>query len=523
MDNKKIFLYALLALVCFSIWSAWQKDYGVKPAPVKTEAAAASQEAVPALEKPKPVKIAEKIPEQRIVHMRTDVLDLAIDTLGGNVIGAKLLKYPVALKKPDIPVQIFSDAPDNLYVAESGLIGIQNHKSLQYQVSHKGPYTVNLSWRNSLGVAVIKTFILDKGGYAINVNYQIKNNSGKDVSGQFYSQIRRKKPTEKGGIFSLHTYQGAAISSPEIPYEKIDYKKLDEKDLTRDIKGGWMAMQQRYFLSAWIPDQETTHHYYSHVADDIYTLGMTNAISIAKGQKINFGAKLYVGPEIEDNLAPLAKSLDRTIDYGWLWLLSAAIFWLMKQIYRFVGNWGWAIVIVTILIKLVFYKFSEASYVSMAKMRELGPKMKALKERYGDDRQKMSQATMELYKKEKINPLSGCLPQLIQIPFFIALYYVLLEAVQLRQAPFIFWIHDLSVRDPYFILPVLMGISMFLTQKITPMSPDPAQQKMMMIMPVFLTVLFASFPAGLTLYWLVNYICTGLQQWYVMRKHAKKH
>ncbi len=524
MNNRRLILYILLGFVVFSLWSAWQKDYG--PKPTQQQAAAKAESAIPTLTKPKPTITAAKIPAKRIIHVRTDVLDVVIDTLGGNVISAKLLKYPLDLTIPNIPIQILNPKPDELYIAESGLLGIQNHKPLQYIAVQKKyilspqqkELLVNLRWRNGQGLLVTKTFRFTQGSYAFAVNYQLNNQSGKAWSGQFYTQIKRKKPVAKGGMFMLHTFTGAAISSPEKPYEKLSYAKLDKEDLARDIQGGWLAMQQRYFLSAWVPDQTKTHHYYSHVDDDVYTIGMTNSIDVAAGKQGNFGAKLYVGPEIQENLAPLAKGLDLTIDYGWLWIISVAMFWLLKHIYNFVGNWGWAIVILTVLIKLVFYKFSEKSYQSMAKMRTLAPKMKALKERYGDDKQKMSQATMELYKKEKINPLGGCLPQLIQIPFFIALYWVLIESVQLRHAPFIFWIHDLSAKDPYFVLPVLMGICMFLTQKLTPMSPDPSQQKMMMFMPVIFTVLFASFPAGLVLYWLVNYLVSGLQQWYIMRK-----
>jgi YidC/Oxa1 family membrane protein insertase len=294
---------------------------------------------------------------------------------------------------------------------------------------------------------------------------------------------------------------------------------MEKEKLDRSIKGGWLAMQQRYFLSSWIPNQEGTYHYFSAAQDKVYTIGLVdNSLQIPAREKMTTGMKLYVGPEIVEDLKPLAKGLDLTIDYGWLWPISITLMWLMKFIYKFIGNWGWAIILLTVLIKAVFYKLSETSCCSMAKMKELAPKVQALKERFGDDRQKLSQATMELYRKEKINPLGGCLPMLVQIPFFIALYYVLIGAVELRQAPFIFWIHDLSVRDPFFVLPVLNGLTMFLQQKLTPSSPDPAQQKMMMLMPLLFTVFFISFPAGLVLYWLVNSGLSVLQQWYITNK-----
>ncbi|KPJ68036.1 MAG: hypothetical protein AMJ43_01065 [Coxiella sp. DG_40] len=529
MNNiRRFLLYALLGIVCFSLWNAWQKDYGAKLEPAKL--VAGPEQEVPTVVKPTITTPKEAVPSARIISVRTNVLDVDIDTLGGNVISAKLLKYPLSLKQSDVPIEILSHDPERLYVAESGLIGVRDHKPLQYSSAQKKyslqtqqkDLSVTLMWHDRKGLSISKTFNFVRDAYVVDINYQLTNKTNDDWSGQFYSQIKRRKPKKNGGFLRLRTYTGAAISSPERPYEKIYYNKMDAKDLGRDIKGGWVAMQQRYFLSAWVPDQTKTHHYYSHVADkDVYTIGMTDAISAAAGQQTQFDAKLYVGPEIEENLAPLAKGLDLTIDYGWLWIISVAVFWLMKHIYNLVGNWGWSIVIVTILIKLIFYKFSESSYRSMAKMRELAPKMKDIRARYADDKAKMSQATMELYKKEKINPLGGCLPQLIQIPFLIAFYYVLIEAVQLRHAPFIFWIHDLSAKDPYFILPILMGICMFLTQRLTPVSPDPTQARIMMFLPVVFAVLFASFPAGLVLYWLVNYLVSGLQQWYIMRKYLR--
>ncbi len=290
-------------------------------------------------------------------------------------------------------------------------------------------------------------------------------------------------------------------------------------------------MQQQYFLSAWVPNQNTVNHYYSHVTvpkdstgkNDIYTLGyVTPALSLAPGQSGSSQSTLYVGPEIASNLQPLAKGLDLTIDYGWLWWLSKILFWIMKHINSVVHNWGWTIVLTTALIKIVFYWFSDKSYRSMAKMRQVQPRMQALKERFGDDKQALTKATMELYKKEKINPMGGCLPMLIQIPVFFALYYVLIEAVQLRQAPFIFWIHDLSVKDPFYILPILMGASMFLQQRLSPPPPDPTQAKIFMFLPLIFTVFFLSFPAGLVLYWLTNNVLSIAQQYYVMKTFDPK-
>jgi YidC/Oxa1 family membrane protein insertase len=306
---------------------------------------------------------------------------------------------------------------------------------------------------------------------------------------------------------------------------------MDKENLNITMRGGWIAMQQRYFVTAWIPQQLLNFQFYSYVErigpsdkspDKLYTIGFTSpAVTLAPNSNTNFSLIFYSGPEIAQVLASLAPNLDLVIDYGWLWIFSVPIFKVMQLIYFFIGNWGWAIVIVTILIKLLFYKLSEVSYRSMAKMRDVQPQILALRERYGDDRQKLSAATMELYRKEKINPLGGCLPILVQIPVFIALYYVLVESVELRQAPFILWIHDLSVRDPYYVLPILMGLSMLVQQRLNPPPADPMQARLMMVLPLVFMVLFATFPAGLVLYWLVNNCLSIVQQWYIMKKHEK--
>ena len=467
--------------------------------------------------------------EEKLIHVKTDVLSVNINTLGGNLVDGWLLKYPASLKDKNVPIQILNNKNSKLYTTQSGFLGIQK-TPLKYEVL-KSNYslkkgqkylTVSLMWKGKKGLSIVKTYKFERGKYAIDVDYQIKNNSGKAWSGQFYTQIKRLKPKETGGFFHVSTYNGASIFEPGTTsdYQKISYSKMDKGSLTLALKGGWVAMQQRYFLSAWIPNQNNIHRYYSNVVGKIYTIGMTNLVYVEKGTFKNVKAKLYVGPEITSNLQPLAKGLDLTIDYGFLWPISIAIFWVMQKIFSLVGNWGWSIVIITILIRLAFYKLSSAGYKASAKMRDLGPKMKAIKERYKDDRQEMSRATMELYKKSKINPISGCLPMLVQIPFLFALYYVLIAVVQLRQAHFIFWIHDLAAKDPYYILPILMGISMYFTTKLSPTSLDAAQSKMMLAMPVIFTILFASFPSGLVLYWLVNNVASLLQQWYVTRKQS---
>jgi YidC/Oxa1 family membrane protein insertase len=330
-------------------------------------------------------------------------------------------------------------------------------------------------------------------------------------------------PNNKQGLSNMATFFGAAISSPEKRFQKISFKEMAQQNLNQTITGGWAAMIQHYFVSAWVPEANTTQQYFSRVMPDgLYTIGMIGPkLSIAPGGTYNTSATFYAGPSISNQLEKAAPGLQLTIDYGWFWFISSIIFWMMQHIYNLVGNWGWSIVLVTLVIKLMFYHLSAKSYRSMSVLKKLQPRINTLKERYGDDKQKFTQATLELYKKEKVNPMSGCLPILIQIPVFIGLYWVLVESVQLRQAPFILWIHDLSIKDPYYILPLLMGISMFLQQRLSPPPADPTQAKIMMLMPVVFTLLFLNFPAGLMLYWFVNNLLSFLQQWYIMHSIEK--
>ena len=532
-----------LGFVCFALWNAWQHDYVTPPpatpavvtssgAPAAVPSTATNTAVLPTTATQASVAVAA-IPAQRLIKVHTDVLDVALDSMGGNIVSAKLLQYPVELHQTT-PVQLLSSDATDYYVTQSGLMS--GGKDLTSQVlcqSAQREYTLRPQQKNLVvklscnqgGVILEKVFTFAPKSYAIAVDYSIINQSGKNWDGQLYAELKRKAPEKSGGFFKISTYSGAAISSADKPYEKIDFDEMLKTPLNREIQGGWLALEQRYFLSAWVPDNAKVHRYFSSAnVDQIYGIGMMDNVVLSAGDKTQFKTTLYIGPEIAKNLQAVAPNLDRTVDYGWLWFVSIALFWVMQQIFKVVGNWGWAIVLVTVLIKLAFYKLSETSFRSMAKMKDLAPKMQALKERYGDDKQKMSQATMEMYRKEKINPLGGCLPILIQIPVFIALYYVLIYAVELRHAPFIWWIHDLSAKDPYYILPILMGVSMFVQQKMTPASPDPMQAKMMMMLPVIFTVFFLSFPSGLVLYWLVNNCLTVLQQWHINRRleHKKK-
>jgi YidC/Oxa1 family membrane protein insertase len=535
MNIIRLFLYAALGAVSLALWNAWQTDY---PPLRQTEIVANRTTDVKSAQHVDYKNLKAEVPARRIVTVRTDVLDVAIDTLGGNVVRAKLLKYPISVTKSDTPIQLFNDIPEKLYTADSalssdigpdsGLDGQTQYSVLQQNYNltpDQKEIIVQLTW-NKDGLFITKSFTFTRGKYDIKVAYNIDNRTGRTWNGNFSAIIQHKSlPDEKaGGLFHFRTFTGAAISSPGNTYEKLSYSSMDKENLSRTISGGWLAFQQQYFLSAWIPDQHVTNNYFSKVVDDqVYVLGFSENIKVPNKTEATVGAKLYVGPEITANLKALAKNLDHTVDYGWFWFISIGLFWVLQQIYKVIGNWGWAIIILTGLIKLAFYKFSEKSYRSMAKMREMAPRLQSLKERFGSDRQKLQQATIELYRKEKVNPLGGCLPIVIQIPVFIALYYVLVEAVELRQAPFMFWIHDLSIRDPYYTLPILMGLSMLLQQRLNPAPPDPTQAKIMMFLPIIFTVFFLSFPAGLVLYWLVNNCLSILQQWYIMRQVAKVH
>ena len=541
MNQKRIFLYAILITLFLMLWEKWGQEHPPVQAPVLAETENANLPPVTAQNQSSsektnsqtPINTAKKNAAQTRIHIQTDLLQGVIDTQGGNLVQLQLIKFPQSLDNPKKATVLFTDEPGNLYVAQSGLIskaGPDNEQGQALYTAEKMDYVltpnqqsmdVKLSWQNQDGLTITKIFTFQRGRYDVRVKYQIDNQAPQAWSGQFYAQLRNQPAPVTNSFFGLHTYTGAAISSPDTHYEKISFPAFQKKNLDSTIQGGWLAMQQRYFLGAWIPDPMAQNRYYTRfdATDNSYTLGYVGPmIDVSPKKSSVVSAKIYAGPEAADELAKVAPHLELTVDYGWLWPISVAIFSVMKYIHHVFGNWGWSIVLVTILIKLLFYKLSATSYYSMAKMRKLMPQMEMIKERFREDKQKVSQAMMALYKKEKVNPLSGCLPMLVQIPFFIALYYVLIESVELRQAPFIFWIKDLSIRDPHFVLPILMGVSMFLQQRLSPTSPDPVQAKMMMCLPIVFTVFFSAFPSGLVLYWLVNNCLSALQQWYIMRK-----
>ncbi len=549
IDQLRNLLIIALIVVTFFLWQAWQKDYGPKRAPPSVasgEGAApvtAVEEDIPAIPTAREdvppatpqAPAAEAAPAYERVRVRTDVLELDISLRGGGVRRLALLGYPVSLDQKDTPFQLFEYQPPNIFLAQSGLVATSTGSGT-LAPDHYAPFTageseyaladgadtldVVLDWNSATGVRVRKIYTFERGSYLIGVRHEVTNASGEPWSGRMYGQFQRSEVAPEGGLFRTYTYTGGILSGPDKPYEKYDFSDMRDLDVDRDQQGGWIAMIQHYFTGAWIPPAQAQNHFYSKaLADNRYVLGvMTPSLRVAPGESGSVALGLFAGPKTQDRLKAAAPNLERTVDYGWLWLIAEPLFWLLRWIHGYVGNWGVAIIVLTLLIKLAFFHLSAASYKSMARMRKLQPRIMDLRDRFAGDKQKLNAAMMELYKKEKINPLGGCLPILVQIPVFIALYWVLLESVELRQAPFIGWIQDLSVHDPYFVLPIAMGVTMFAQQKLNPAPPDPMQARIMMALPFVFTFLFLFFPAGLVLYWFVNNLLSIAQQWVITRK-----
>ena len=555
MDNYRILIFAALSVVIIFLWQAWQQEQVVPPTAVTAPASQQAQSGVaqtpaepaasasvtppatasgaPAAAAPSTTPAIEKpglVSGQR-VHVKTDVLDVIIDTHGGDMRQADLTAYPVKVTEPEKPVRLLDESPSTLFVAQSGLLANRpapdHHaqftvEKTEYALSTADEIKVPLLWTSPDGVVVTKVYTFRRGSYVVDVDHTVNNASATEWKGRQYRQLQRRDSSD-GGLSLIYTYTGGVIYSDAKKYEKITFDDMKEENLSRDFGGGWAAMIQHYFVSAWIPKADEDNHYYSKALDDKhYVLGMASPeLAIAAGQSSTFTSRLYVGPKLQDALEKIAPGLELTVDYGPLTIIAKPLFWLLEWFHKAVNNWGWAIVLLTLTIKLVFFKLSETSYRSMANMRRLQPKMTALKERYGDDRQKFSQAMMELYKKEKVNPVGGCLPVLVQIPVFIALYWVLLESVELRQAPFILWLQDLSTRDPYYVLPLIMGITMVIQQRLNPPPPDPVMAKVVKYMPYIFTPFFAFFPSGLVLYWVVNNTLSIAQQWFITHRIDK--
>jgi len=551
MDNFRTFFIFGLLIVSLLLWEAWQNDY-VRPQQVAMQTnevnSPAADDSLPAVESAvgnqqdlpdmPVVQSADSLPaiaqavavsSANKVHVKTDLIDVIIDTQGGDIRSLALLAYPVESETPDIPVQLLDDAAASFFVVQSGLRSDSpapthydqySAESSSYELlDGQDTVVVPLTWISDAGLKVTKTYRFKRDSYLIDVDYQVENNSGERFSAYPYAQFNRSRPQEDSGF--IYTYTGAVFSTQGNEYEKIDFDDLDDAAFGRTATGGWAAMIQHYFVAAMIPaDSEQENGFYGKsINERNYTAGMKlPTLSVANGDVAQSSYQMYLGPKQHQRLEPIAENLDLTVDFGKLTIISQPLFTIMEWIHKLTNNWGWSIVFLTILIKAAFYRLSAKSYASMAGMRKLTPKLAVLKERHGDDKQAFNKGMMDLYRTEKINPLGGCLPILVQMPVFLAFYWVLVEAIELRQAPFIFWLQDLTAMDPYFILPVLFGLSMFFQQKLNPAPQDPAQAMVMKAFPIVFTVFFAFFPSGLVLYWVVNNILSIAQQWYITRK-----
>ncbi len=469
----------------------------------------------------------------RLVRVTTPVLDVWIDRLGGDVRRVHLPKFPVELSSPDIPYELLNVGSGRTYIAQSGLIGPDGLDSgsdrplfvtsqPNYELTGEGTLEVLFEAVHH-DVDVQKKFVFTADEYLVDVSYRIENRLNRPFEASLFAQIKRDGEDPEGDEssgFGPRPYVGGALTTPDSRYQKIEFEDLDEEDFRASVTGGWVAFLQHYFLSAWIANEDDANTYYGRKrSDGTYIVGYTTPMqTVSAGSSGEWQTRFYAGPKDQKRLEEIAENLNLTVDYGFLWWLAVPLFSLLDWLHALVGNWGAAIILLTVMVKLVLYPLSQASYKSMANMRRVQPQMKRLQERYADDRQKLSQEMMGLYKKEKVNPLGGCLPMLLPMPIFIALYWVLFESVELRQAPFMLWIDDLAAMDPFFVLPLLMGGSMFLQQMISPMAGDPMQVRMMKMMPIMFTVLFLFFPAGLVLYWLVNSVLSIAQQWYVIKR-----
>ena len=475
------------------------------------------------------------------VEVITDLLRAELDTFGGDLRVLDLITYPEKLGAPDVPFRLLTDSGPDLYWVQNGLLGSQsdlpNHHS-EYTATNKRYVLAEGKDRIEVplhiekdGVHYRKVYTFYRDSYYVDVRYEVQNNTNQEWRGYLYAQFVSTETSDDEntsflGLGRLPSFTGGAIYTPDEKYKKIGFDDMREQPLVQKTTSGWVAMLQHYFVGALLAEKESQYEFYSLVngtgATTRYSMGYKHLepLSVAAGRRGERPARMFVGPKENKRLVEADRQLELAVDFGWLTPVSAPLFWLLTQIQRVVVNWGLSIVLLTALVKLVFFPLSAASYKSMAKMKKLGPRMKTLKERYGDDKQKFQQAMMEMYKKDKINPLGGCLPIVVQIPVFIALYWVLLESVELRQAPLALWIHDLSAPDPYYVLPILMGASMFVQQLLNPAPVDPMQANIMRILPIVFTLFFLWFPAGLVLYWLVNNLLSIAQQWFVMRKFA---
>lgn len=561
MDLQRSLLIGAIAILSFMLLTEWVafKDERSSATIQETSRLIGSSETPDlAAEPPTPAAIDEDIPstpdtavvestepeppavptkQTGIVEVHTDVVQFAIDLDGGDIIELSLPQHLARQDTPDLPFVLLESSNGLTYIAQSGLIGpdgIDSNARAQFSATasrynmEPGQDTmqVDLTWQSDNDVQVTKRFTLRRGDYLIDIQYIVQNNSDARWQGNLFGQIKRDSklpPSADTNAMAMQPFLGVALTQPDERFTKFDFDDLADEPFKKQLPGGWIGMLQHYFLSAWVPNSEQTHTFSARVTrSDFNIAGFTSpALVLDPGKTGSTGASFYAGPKDQYRLKEISPYLDLSVDYGWLWWIAQPLFWLLTKFFALTGNWGVAIILLTVLIKGVFFKLSAASYRSMANMRRVQPKLLEIRERYAEDKQKQSQAMMELYKKEKINPMGGCLPILVQMPVFIGLYWMLMESVELRHAPFALWITDLSVMDPYFVLPLLMGASMWFMQKLNPPPPDPMQAKIMQWMPIMFTFFFLWFPAGLVLYWLVNNLLSIAQQWVITRQIEK--
>jgi len=566
MDNIRFILVVTFFMLVFMLQQAWQQDYGPKP-----EIAAAADSVATNTKEDLPVAagVAAQADQQNIaavplatvssanvIRIKTDVLALEIDTKGGTIQNLDLLDYPqekantavnslralIGLEpaeKNTAPVRLFDSSQEKLFVAQSGLIAdsgftaapshhtVFKNEQNNYELKPgQDSLTVPLTWTDN-GLTITKLFTFKRASYEITLEQKVKNESSKDWSGRQYSQLLRAPDTTSsgGGMLTggMRAYAGGVIYTEKNKYQKISFDDMDDENLDVATQGGWTAMVQHYFASAWVPPADQENHFYTKaLSEGHYVIGAYSPpITVNANSDAQFVAKLFAGPKVQPMMENIAPGLELTVDYSFLTFIGKPIYWVLNQIYNAVGNWGVAIIGVTLCIKLLFFPLSQSSYKSMDKMRKIQPRLKEMQERFADDRPRFNTEMMALYKKEKVNPLGGCLPILVQIPVFMCLYWVLSETVEFRHAPFMLWIQDLSSQDPFYVLPVIMGITMKIQQGLNPAPIDPIQAKVMKMFPIVFTIFFLFFPSGLVLYWVVNNTLSIIQQTYITKQIAK--
>ncbi|MCQ8130687.1 membrane protein insertase YidC [Methylomonas rivi] len=552
MDNIRFVLVMAMLMISYMLWESWQIDYGPKPQAIvsDTPSVAGSNETASSAN-PSPTEASQPAdqPSSHVITVKTDVFALEIDPEGGTLRNLDLLQYPhekentyvnkayelIGMQAPQrdlSPIRLFDSSPDKLFLAQSGLVASgdsasapdhhakYNSEKTSYQLQEgQEELNVPLTWTNEQGLRITKTFTFKRGSYTVDVAHKVNNQSGKPWTGRQYNQLLRVEHSDKSGNNFIRTYSGGVVYTQKDKYQKVKYDDMVDGNLDVASQGGWSAFIQHYFASAWIPPAEQENHFYTKALNEgRFVIGSySQDVSVQPADEGVFSAQMFVGPKIQPMMETVAPGLELTVDYSWLTIIAKPIYWMLNQIYDYIGNWGVAILGITFFIKALFFKLSKASFQSMAKMRKIQPKLKELQERYADDRQKFNTEMMAMYKKEKVNPLGGCLPMLVQIPVFISLYWVLIETVELRQADFMLWIQDLSAQDPFYLLPIVYGITMKIQQSLNPAPIDPLQAQVMKMFPIVFTVFFLFFPSGLVVYWICNNSLSIIQQWYITK------